>query len=107
MPIPPFDEFVLLHNNICRAVNDPRRLQILYALAEHPRNVTSLAEAVEAPQPTVSRHLNVLRQRHLVTATRDGASVIYRLADARIIEVLETMRQVLRDSLDRQQTLVD
>ena len=37
------------------------------------------------PQPTVSRHLKVLRERRLVTPERDGADVRYSLADDRVI----------------------
>ena len=53
-------------------------------------------------QPTVSRHLQVLRQRSIVQTERDGQTVVYSLTDVRIIEVLNVMRQILRDSLDRQ-----
>jgi len=102
MPIIPIEEINLLHSTLCQAVNDPKRIQILYALAEQPMNVTTLAVALDTPQPTISRHLAVLRQRSLVIAERDGPSVIYRLADTRILEVLDTMRQMLRDSLGRQ-----
>jgi ArsR family transcriptional regulator len=102
MPIIPIDEIALLHSTLCQAVNDPKRIQILYALAEEPLNVTALAAALDTPQSTISRHLAVLRQRSLVITERDGASVIYRLADLRILDVLDTMRQMLRDSLERQ-----
>jgi len=102
MPVVPIEEINLLHSTLCQAVNDPRRIQILYALAEQPMNVTALAAALDTPQPTISRHLAVLRQRSMVIAERDGTSVLYRLADARIIDVLDTMRQMLRNSLERQ-----
>jgi DNA-binding transcriptional ArsR family regulator len=102
MAVPQLEELNLLHAHICHALSDPKRLQILYALDEEPRRVTDLAHDLEMPQPTVSRHLAILRQRALVTAEREGMSVTYYLADRRIIEVMDTMRQVLRESLDRQ-----
>lgn len=104
---PTIEELNLLHANICQALGDPKRIQILYALHEQPRHVTALATHLNIPQPTVSRHLRVLRQRALVTKQRNGAAVVYDLADARMIDVLETMRQVLRDSLARQANLLD
>lgn len=107
MTIPNLDELELLHANICRAVGDPKRIQIMYALDECPCNVTTLAEKLDMPQPTVSRHLAVLRQSALVETERDGASVIYSLADPRIIELLDTMRAMLRALLERQATLLD
>jgi ArsR family transcriptional regulator len=107
MPIPPLDELNLLHSTICQAVGDPKRIQILYALHEQPRHVTALAEILGMPQPTVSRHLSVLRQRALVITERDGTSVMYRVADPRIISVLDLMRQIMREALERQASLLE
>ena len=102
MSFPSIDELRLLHDNICRALGDPKRIQMLYALDEQPHNVSALADALDIPQPTVSRHLAILRQCSLVTAERDGQMVTYRLADQRIIEVLGSMRMILKESIARQ-----
>ncbi len=93
------EELDLLHSTICQAVGDQKRIQILYALHERPRHVTALAEALNVTQPTISRHLALLRDRGLVVAERSGATVVYRLADPRIIDAIEIMRAVLRDAL--------
>ncbi|MCL4249593.1 MAG: winged helix-turn-helix domain-containing protein [Anaerolineae bacterium] len=100
MNIPTLDELSLLHQQICTAVGDPKRIQILYALHEQPMNVSALADMLGMPQPTVSRHLGILRERSLVINEREGAAVIYRIRDTRIIDVLDTMRQVLRGVLE-------
>ncbi len=102
MACPSLEELTLLHNNICQALGDPKRILILYALHERPRHVTALADDLCMPQPTVSRHLRVLRQRALVTTERDGPAVLYRLSNDEMIHVLEDMRQILRDVLSRQ-----
>jgi ArsR family transcriptional regulator len=99
---PEIEELNLLHAHVCSALGDPKRLQILYALAQAPRRVSALAEDLNTPQPTISRHLAILRQRSLVNSDREGVAVTYSLADARIIKVLDIMRLVLRDALDRQ-----
>ena len=106
MAFPNLDELNLLHANICQALGDPKRIQILYALHQQARHVTALADALEMPQPTASRHLRVLRQRALVLTERDGPAVVYRLADDRIIDVLDTMRALLRDTMTRQSNLL-
>ena len=102
MDYPSTRELRLLHTNICKSLGDPKRIQILYFLGEQPCNVSRLADAMGYPQPTVSRHLAILRQSSMVIAERDGQMVNYRLADPRIIEVLDSMRTILRDSLERQ-----
>lgn len=107
MTTPTLQELTLLHANICQALADPKRLQILYALAEAPLNVNSLAEALQLPQPTVSRHLRVLRQQSLVNTERKGPAIKYHLADRRIIEALDQIRQVMIDALARRSRLVE
>ena len=101
MAIPTQQEVNLLHDRMCKAVADPTRIRIMYALSESPCNVTELTEILESPQPTVSRHLALLRQRSIVTSERQGTSVIYRLADDRIISILDTMRDLLRDTIQQ------
>lgn len=100
-------EIHTLHAQICAGLADPNRILILYALAESPRYVTEMAEALETPQPTISRHLKVLRERGLVLSERNGQSVTYRLGDPRIIQALDLMRGVLADQLRAQAELVE
>jgi len=84
---------------MCQGLADPTRILILYFLADGPRYVTELAEMLNASQPTVSRHLKILRERGLVTATREGNSVYYALRDRRIIQALDLLRAVMADTL--------
>lgn len=106
MNMPDIKELDLLHANICQALGDPKRILILYAISERPRHVSALAHDLGLPQPTVSRHLRVLRQRALVRAERIGPAVIYHLSDVRIVEILDKMRLVLRDALGRQSSVL-
>jgi len=100
-------EVNLLHANICQALADPKRILILYSLAEGPKTVTELTEMLGVPQPTVSRHLKLLRERHLVNGERDGVSVLYSLVDRRVIDALDTMRAVRLGGLTQQAQLAD
>jgi len=99
------DELNAFHAEICDALADTRRIAILYELAEGPKAVGELVSALDVPQATVSRHLKVLRDRHMATAQRDGAHVIYALADERIIAALDLLREVMRDILSRRAAL--
>jgi ArsR family transcriptional regulator len=101
----PEAEIVQLHAEICAGLADPKRILILYELVPGPRNVTELAAALRAPQPQVSRHLKVLRDRGMVTAERHGSSVSYSLADARITQALDLLREVLASKLRNQAAL--
>lgn len=99
-------EISYLHADLCSALADPTRLLLLYALAGQPRNVTELTQELNMPQPTVSRHLKVLREHGLVRATRQGATVYYKILDKRIIDALDLLRSILRDSIQSRASLI-
>ena len=100
-----FDELVMLHDRICSALGDPKRLMILYTIYGSPYSVNELALQLDMPQPTVSHHLKILRDRSIVKTQRDGTTIYYSLADDRIIQALDLLREVLRDAAQRQAEL--
>jgi len=100
--LPTAEELETLHYHICQAVGDTKRIMILFALHERPRYVTELATLLDVPQPTVSRHLAILLERGIVTKDRNGAAVVYRLVDDRIVTVMNQMREILAGLLPSQ-----
>ena len=88
-------EINVMHDRICSALGDPKRILILYLLAEEGRCVNEICEALNLPQSTVSRHLRIRRERELVRTERNGTSINYSLADHRIIAALDLMRGIL------------
>jgi ArsR family transcriptional regulator len=107
MTRPPESEIRELHAQFCQALADPTRIMLLYTLAEGPRNVGELASELKLSQPNVSRHLKVLRERGMALATREGATVVYSLADKRVLKALDLMREILGDQLARRAQLAE
>ncbi|MHB8777253.1 MAG: ArsR/SmtB family transcription factor [Anaerolineales bacterium] len=99
-------EVTQLHAEICAGLADPNRILILYALSQSSRNVTELCNELEMPQPLVSRHLKILRERRMVTTERRGTVVVYSLGDKRLIKALDLLRAVMHDSLAERVKLV-
>lgn len=100
-------EINLLHERVCSALGDPKRILILYLLNKQPQCVNEIAEALSTPQSTVSRHLSVLRERKLVMAERSGTTIQYALTDNRIISALNTMREILVTQLEGETRVAD
>lgn len=69
-------------DEILRAAGDATRLRILNLLRLGGICVCDLQQVLGLPQPTVSRHLAVLRHARLVTDVRAGNRVMYSLAPA-------------------------
>jgi DNA-binding transcriptional ArsR family regulator len=68
----------------CGLLADTTRLRIVLLLANGERNVSALKAALEAPQPTVSHHLGLLRVAGFVDTRREGRQIIYRLRSAAV-----------------------
>lgn len=64
-----------------RMLSDPTRLRIVRTLEEGERNVTQLCKELDTPQPTVSRHLSILRMGGIVENRREGKEIHYSIAD--------------------------
>ena len=64
------------------AIAEPRRREIIDLLAAgdgRPRPVGEIVERLGLPQPTVSKHLGVLRKVGIVTVSKDGQHRLYKL----------------------------
>ena len=61
-------------------LSTPVRLQIIRVLCDGEQNVTHLLAQIEASQPNMSRHLQVLYQAGVLTKRRSGHQIFYRLA---------------------------
>ncbi len=96
-----------LHAEICGGLADPTRIMILYTLSQSSRNVTDLCHELTMPQPLISRHLKVLRERGMVTAERHGTVIVYNLADRRLIQALDLLRAAMHDMLAKRAELVE
>jgi ArsR family transcriptional regulator, arsenate/arsenite/antimonite-responsive transcriptional repressor len=64
---------------VWKALADPTRREILHLLRSGPKTSGEIAEAFPSAWATISRHLSVLRQAGLVSAERNGSSVVYEL----------------------------
>src|SRR5215813_6123288 len=86
------------------AVAEPRRRDILSFLALDERSVGDIVDALALEQPSVSKHLRVLRDVGLVRARRDGRNMFYR-TNAEAIRPLhewtETFERFWRHQLHR------
>ncbi|MGH2740873.1 MAG: ArsR/SmtB family transcription factor [Solirubrobacterales bacterium] len=84
-----------------RGLGDPTRLRILRLLAEEGElSAGELVRRLEMPQATVSTHLGCLRWCGFVTTRRAHRSVIYRLADPRVSELIALAESLLDDNAE-------
>ena len=99
------EELEDLTAGVCRALSDPKRLMLLYALDRGPRSVGELADLLEISQSNVSQHLALLRDRGLVDTEREANRVIYTLRHPQVVEAIDLLRGVTTAELDRRRAI--
>lgn len=82
-------------SDIFDAIADPTRRKILESLAGTPnQTVSDLVKLTKQGQPTVSKHLKVLRDAGLVKATAKGSNNHYSLIEKPLLDVLKWLGKV-------------
>ncbi|MFI1093535.1 ArsR/SmtB family transcription factor [Streptomyces sp. NPDC020917] len=75
---------------VLKAVADPSRYRLLWALCERELPVSRLAGLIEAHVAATSQHLAKLRAAGLVTSRREGTRIFYRATGPQVRALLES-----------------
>ena len=87
---------------IFEVIADPTRRRILSLVREKERSAGELVERLALAQPSVSKHLKVLRDARLVEVRSDGARRFYRLRPEPLAAVEHWLQPYRRFWADRQ-----
>jgi ArsR family transcriptional regulator len=80
---------------VARALSDPKRLCVLESLADGgERSVGDLSRHVGCQVPNMSQHLSVLRSAGIVASRRQGSTVLYRIADRAVLDLVGALQRV-------------
>ncbi len=74
-----------------KAISDPARVRIIYALADGELCVCELMLIMGMQQTVVSHHLKILKYANIVSDRKSGKWVNYSLADRRVLDVLKAI----------------
>jgi ArsR family transcriptional regulator len=78
---------------LLKALAHPVRLKIIGFLASGKKCVKHIWEALDLPQPNVSQHLSVLRNRGILGYKREGSIVCYYIKDKRVLDLYKNLTQ--------------
>ena len=76
-------------NDVFKALNDPIRREILTLLRERERTAGEIADAFSVGKPTISHHLDLLRQANLVESVKNGQFVVYSINTTVLDEIMK------------------
>lgn len=89
-----------------RMLGHPVRIRVLELLQDGPTPVRDLLAAIEVERSNLSQQLAVLRRSGIVTATREGDTVVYALAGGDTADLMQAVRKILTELLADQQDLL-
>ncbi|KJK43403.1 ArsR family transcriptional regulator [Lentzea aerocolonigenes] len=89
-----------------RMLGHPVRIRVLELLQDGPKAVRELLAEIEVEASNLSAQLAVLRRSGIVTATREGSTVVYALAGADVADLLRAARRILTELLVGQNQLL-
>lgn len=75
-------------NSTFKALSDKTRRQILRYLRDGEMNAGEIADRFEMSKPSISHHLNILKQADLISDRRQGQNIIYALNTSVFEEVM-------------------
>jgi len=76
-------------NSLFKALNDPTRIEILELLKEKDLTAGEIAEQFNISKPSISHHLDLLRQAGLVVSVKEGQFMYYSLNTTVMDEMLK------------------
>ena len=80
-------------NSVFKALNDPTRREILRLLQEKDMTAGEIAEKFSMTWPSISHHLDLLKQADLVIPEKDGKYIYYSLNTTVVDEILKWFMQ--------------
>ena len=93
-----------MSNDVFAVVADPTRRRILTVVKDGPRPVNDVVTELGVSQPTVSKHLKVLREAGLVTMKAQGQRRLYSLNPVPLESVREWADQLVSETPDAEAT---
>ncbi len=90
--------------DITKALAHETRLEIIDILAEEKEKcVCELTDILKVSQPTVSKHLRVLKEAGLVDSEKDGLNVTYSLKTPCVSNFFNCLDQILQENFKKKE----
>ncbi|MFI6096528.1 ArsR/SmtB family transcription factor [Lentzea sp. NPDC051213] len=89
-----------------RMLGHPVRIRVLELLQDGPKAVRDLLAEIDVEASNLSAQLAVLRRSGIVTATREGSTVVYALAGGDVADLMKAARRILTELLAGQNELL-
>ncbi len=83
------------HAEMCKVFSHPKRLELIDILRDKEISAGQLGERLGLAPANLSQHLTMMRERHILASRKEGNMVYYRIANPRLLEAFDLLREIL------------
>lgn len=100
------DQIYAYHAEMCKIFSHPKRLELINLLRDREMSVGEIGNNLRLLPANLSQHLTMMKERHLLISRREGSTVYYRIANPRLIEAFDLLREILFEHIRRDAALI-
>jgi len=100
------ESILKLQADICKIFANDKRLGIINLLKDTEMSNSELMQKTGLSKVTISQHMNVLKSKGVIVVRREGVQLYYRIANHKIIQACNLMREVLVEQLLEKEKVV-
>ncbi len=100
------DQIYAYHAEMCKVLSHPKRLELINTLRDKEISAGELGQRLELTPANLSQHLTMMRERHILISRREGNVVYYRIANPRLLEVFDLLREILFEQIRQDAALI-
>ena len=100
------DQLYAYHAEMCKVFSHPKRLELINILRDKEMSAGELGERLGLAPANLSQHLTMMRERHILVSRKEGNMVYYRIADSRLLEAFDLLREILFEQIRQDAALI-
>jgi ArsR family transcriptional regulator len=89
-----------LHSNICKALANPIRIEIIQILNKGEMNFGDILKILDVSKSSLSQHLTQMVSNGLVIQRKEGVNSYFKLSSEKVAQACQIMREVLVENLN-------
>ena len=100
------DQIYTYHAEMCKVFSHPKRLELINALRDKEMSVSDLSQKLGLAPANLSQHLAMMRERRILVSRKEGNVVFYRIANPRLLQALDLLREILFEQIRQDAALI-
>ncbi len=100
------DQIYFYHAEMCKVFSHPKRLELINILRDKEMRVGELSQRLGLAIGNLSQHVAMMRQRHILASRKEGNVVYYRIANPRLLEAFDLLREIMFEQIRQDAALI-